>query len=78
MDNFNDMQNFDIANIDSNNLVDIQNICVDKSLPKNERIAEYVKQIKNPYCYKCGKFVVVAKFNNNGISLEERLKSILM
>ena len=37
-------------------LVDIQDVSVDPNLPKEERIAEFVRQIKNPYCFKCGKF----------------------
>ena len=35
-------------------LVDINDISVDKNLPKSERIKEYIRQIKNPYCFKCG------------------------
>lgn len=72
------IQNINIENIDYKNLADINDISVDKNLSKNERISEYIKQIKNPYCYKCGKFVVIAKFKDEGISLEERLTSILL
>lgn len=32
-----------------NDLVDIRTVTVDKSLPKEERIADFVRQIKNPY-----------------------------
>ena len=42
-------------------LVDINDISVDKNLPKSERIKEYIRQIKNPYCFKCGDFVVKAR-----------------
>lgn len=40
------------------NLVDIRTITVDKSLPKEERIADFVRQIRNPYRFRCGDFVV--------------------
>ena len=33
-------------------LVDINDISVNKHLPKPERIKEYIRQIKNPYCFK--------------------------
>ncbi len=56
-------------------LVDIREVLVDKSLPKHERIIEYVRQIKNPHKYKCGKFTVTAKFSENGPSMEECLKN---
>lgn len=63
---------------DMSALVDIKDVSVDKNLTKEERIAEFVRQIKNPYCFKCGKFIVRAQFSNNGISLEDCLKQILI
>ncbi|MDE2444489.1 MAG: hypothetical protein O0X49_08985 [Methanocorpusculum sp.] len=59
-------------------LADIQTIAVDQTLPKEERIAEFLRQIKNPYCFKCGKFTVQAQFSPNGVSLEDCLKQILI
>ena len=59
-------------------LVDIRVIAVDQNLPKKERIAEFLRQIKNPYCFKCGKFTIHAQYAKNGISLEECLKQILI
>lgn len=63
---------------DESALADIQDVSVDKNLSKEERIAEFVRQIGNPYCYKCGKFTVRARFAEDGASLEECLKSILL
>ena len=59
-------------------LADIRDVSVDQSLSKEERIAEFVRQIKNPYCFKCGKFTVRAQFADNGVSLEDCLKQILI
>ena len=59
-------------------LVDIRDVSVDQSLPKEERIAEFLRQIKNPYCFRCGKFTVRAQFADNGVSLEDCLKQILI
>ena len=59
-------------------LVDIADVSVDPNLPRAERIAEFVRQIKNPYCFKCGKFTVHAQYTENGPSLEECLKQILI
>lgn len=58
-------------------LVDIRDIHVDKALPKEERIAEFIRQIKNPYHFKCGKFTVQVQFSGSSGSLEECLKQIL-
>ena len=58
-------------------LVDIREISVDKTLPKEERINALIHQIKNPYRFRCGEFVVNACFAGNGITLEECLQGIL-
>lgn len=62
---------------DTSNLADIQNVSVDPNLSREERIAEFVRQIKNPYHFKCGKFTVQARFSEDGASLEDCLQSIL-
>jgi hypothetical protein len=58
-------------------LVDIREVRVDKNLPKRERIAEYLRQIKDPYRFKCGKFTVTVRFADNGITLEDCLQRLL-
>ena len=59
-------------------LADIRDVSVDQTLPKEERIAEFLRQIKNPYCFRCGKFTVRARYADNGVSLEDCLKQILI
>ncbi len=65
-------------NMTPSELVDIREVSVDPSLPRDERIAEFVRQIRNPYCFKCGKFTIHAKYAQNGISLEDCLRQILI
>ena len=57
-------------------LVDIQTISIDKDLTQRERIIEYVRQIKNPYHFKCGKFTITSHYVKGGLSLEECLQRI--
>ena len=59
-------------------LADIRDVSVDQTLSKEERIAEFLRQIKNPYCFRCGKFTVRARYAENGVSLEDCLKQILI
>lgn len=66
----------DLTNSDT--LVDINDISVNNDLPKPERIKEYIRQIKNPYCFKCGNFVVTAKYSDKGLSIEDCLQSIII
>lgn len=66
---------FEIAN--NSDLVDIRDVTVDKSLPKQERIAEYIRQIKDPYHFKCGIYSVTAVYLKDGPSLEDCLRRII-
>jgi hypothetical protein len=58
-------------------LVDIRSVHIDKTLPKRERVAEYVRQIKDPYHFVCGKFTVTAVFDAKGPSIEECLQGLV-
>ena len=60
-----------------NTLVDIRTISVDKALPREARIAEFIKQIGNPYKFKCGKFTVTAKYADTGLTLEDCLMQMI-
>lgn len=71
------MQNAVVNETDRGRLVDIRDVKVNKDLPREDRIAEFVRQIKNPYRFKCGKFTVQASFAVDGVSLEECIKGIL-
>jgi hypothetical protein len=59
-------------------LVDIQDVVVDKNLPKEKRIEEFLRQIKDPHHFQCGKFTVTARFAENGVTLEDCLQRILV
>jgi hypothetical protein len=63
--------------INPNDLVDITTVSVDRDLPKEARILEYVKQIKNPYHYKCGKFTIIERHIAGGPSFEDCLRRIM-
>jgi len=68
------MKNKDI-NIDD--LVDIRTVKVDQTLSYEERLVEYVRQIKNPYLFKCGKYVIRAKYRKDGRSFQDSLRIIM-
>ena len=64
-------------NIIMDELVDIRDVYVDKALPKTERVTEFVRQIKDPHHFRCGKFTVTARFAEDGPTLEECLQRII-
>jgi len=63
--------------INSIELIDISTISVDRNLPKEARILEYIRQIKNPYKYKCGKFTITERHTPGGPSLEDCLRRLM-
>lgn len=67
----------DIREIVKEDLVDIQDVEINEALTKNERVEEFLEQVKNPYCYKVDDVVVGVSFSNNGVTFEERLKQFL-
>lgn len=75
--NLTEMRDVDIRTIDRETLVDINDIHVDKKLPREQRLADFISQIGNPYCYRCGKAVVKVSFANTDITLEDRLEQYL-
>ena len=64
-------------NTDTVSLVDIRDVSVDKNLTREERVAEFVRQIKNPYCFRCGDFTIRASFASDGVTIEERLQGLI-
>lgn len=60
---------------DINTLVDIKNVHIDSQLPQEDRVKEFVKQIKNPFCFRDGNVIVKISFADTQVTLEERLES---
>jgi hypothetical protein len=59
-------------------LADIRDVTIDASLPRDERVKSYLRQIKNPYLYRCGDIVVRVSFADTDVTLEDRLKQYLL
>lgn len=68
-----------IDDIDFNidDLVDIRNIKINVNQPIQEKIVDFVKQVKNPYLFKVGDVVVKVNFNNNGSTFQEKFENYL-
>lgn len=71
------MKHIDLRTVDRDALRDIESIHIDRSFPKKQRIADFIRQIGNPYCYKHGKYVVKISFTDTDITLEDRLASYI-
>ena len=67
------------ANVDINDLVDINDVKIDTSLPVEERKRQFLKQIKNPYLYRDGDMIIrISHTVNTGITIKDRLIDYLL
>ncbi len=71
------MKEVDIRTVDRESLVDIREVQVDGRLPREQRFEDFIRQIRNPYCYRCGKMVVKVSFSDTDATLENRLEHYL-
>lgn len=66
-----DMRNVDVRLVDKSELVDINNIIININDGPEKKIREYIKQIKNPYCFLCNDYAVKLRFADNNRTIED-------
>ena len=69
-----EMKAVDVRTLDPETLVDVTKIKIDEGLSKEERVAEFLRQVKNPYCFRVGNMIVKNVYSNDGVSLRERFE----
>ena len=74
---FEEMRNVDIRTVDPDTLVDVTKITIDESLPKEERLKQYLEKVKNPYCFRVGDVVVKCSYSNDGVTLRDRFRQLV-
>lgn len=71
-------KDFDIRNVDPNDIPDINELKIDKRKSSEERILDYLKQVENPYVFKInGKLVQIGFSENSNKTAEDCLTNIL-
>ena len=68
-----DLADVDICTVSKESLVDILDVKIDASKDRDERISDYIRQIKNPYCFQCNGIIVKMNFSQSDGTLEEKL-----
>ncbi len=74
LEELNEMAQIDIREVDRSQLVDIDSVKINADLPVEARIKDYIRQVKNPYCYLSHGVVVKIGFKGKR-TLEDCLKS---
>ena len=59
-------------------LKDIRKIRIDRNHTKEKRIAQYLRQVGNPYLVCIGNVKVKIRFANNGVSFEDAFEELLL
>ena len=67
------MNEFTDSRAELSSLRDIKDVVVDTSVPRRERIRDYVAQIANPYRYLDDGIVVEIGYTDTDVSLQDRL-----
>ena len=70
---FDALRAVDIREVDLDSLVDIREVKIDQTLPREQRMADFIRQVKNPYCFKVGKVAISVSFARNGVSFEQQM-----
>lgn len=68
----------DIEIVEPSELAQMEEVAVDSSLPATTRMLAYLEQVKNPYCFLCGKTPVKIRFASEGGDLSEKVKAYFM
>jgi hypothetical protein len=75
--NIDAMRDVDVRTVDRASLVDLRDVPINTELSRQERLSDYIKRIRNPFCYKYGNIVVKESFANNGRSIEDCLEQYI-
>lgn len=72
-----EMRDLDIRSVSPEELTDIRDIRIDEHLSEVERKKEFLRQIRNPYLYRQGEYIVKLSFADTKATLTDRLKEYI-
>ena len=71
------MKDVDIREAEAGKLADILEIEIDKDISDIEKKREFIRQIRNPYLYRQGEYIVKLSFADTDATLADRLKEYI-
>lgn len=72
------MKSVDIGAVAAESLPDVSGMTFNSALPREERIARFLRAVKNPYCFSIGGVGVKIEFAEGGPSLQDTLTAFLI
>ena len=77
LEKINKNKDIELNEIDRTEIDDIRNIKINKNLPVQERIVDFLKKVKNPYVFKVDGHLVRIEFTENVKTAEGCLTNVL-
>lgn len=71
------LKKVDVRNVALDDLVDIRSVKIDSTKCVEERIFDFIQQIKNPYVFKVGDIAVKVNYKENGPTFQEKFQNFL-
>ena len=71
------MKSVNPKTVDRNKLIQRSSVRLDPAAPREERLRDFIQQVKNPYCYLDGKTVVKISFSSTDTTMEDCLEHYL-
>lgn len=67
-----------IETLEKKELVEISAVNIRKDLSHEDKVLDFLEQIKNPYCFYCGNVPVKVCFSNSGKTLNMALQDFFI
>lgn len=71
------LKDIDVRAVNRNELIERSSVKIDPNASREERLQNFIFQIKNPYYYLDGKIVVKISFSNTDITIEDCISHYL-
>ena len=71
------MKQISIKECDKEQLTDLSSVEIDSRNSKQERMLEYLRQVKNPYYFRVGDVAVRLVFNEGGRSFQQCMEELV-
>ena len=72
-----EMKNVDVRTVDPETLVDVHSVKISDDLGREDRLKEFIRQVKNPFCYRVGNVVVKNVYSQDGVTINERFEQMV-
>lgn len=72
------LKNCSLTQCNKDDLIDLESIEIDSTKPIEERMLEFLYQIKNPYLFKVGDIAVKVVYSNTDVTLQQQMESLVL